>query len=345
MTLRYTLSFTLSATFVFGLEVPIPLTAPTGAQRVSGSFISLSIEQDRWTDWSGTTSRNEFFFNVLDNLKQITGEAPRIRVGANSQDRTNFNPGLQWVQQRFPNPSTTVPYPEAAEIVVGDAFYQTAYTCNLGCKPWGNNVTAAYLQAQSILKAFSSPAVRDANIVLDAITFGNEPDLYRNNGLRSSNYSSQQYTQEYAFSMGIIYVANAVLADISAVRSRGLDNILGETNSYACHGAPGVSNAAGAVLWTLDYALFATQIGISRVFFHEGIGYKYNLIQPISLTRSILDGSPLPSPAPAHVQPQYYAAVVVAEALGSGGNTLVLEVMIDHPQILDTLFIQEGIGP
>lgn len=40
----------------------------------------------------------------------------------------------------------------------------------------------------------------------------------------------------------------------------------------------GVSNTAGGALWALDYSLFATQVGISRLHFHEGIGYKYNFV-------------------------------------------------------------------
>jgi hypothetical protein len=67
-------------------------------------------------------------------------------------------------------------------------------------------------------------------------------------------------------------------SDISATLQNGLEYVLGETNSYSCHGAPGVSNTAGAALWALDYALYASQIGVSRVHFHEGIGYKYNLV-------------------------------------------------------------------
>lgn len=67
--------------------------------------------------------------------------------------------------------------------------------------------------------------------------------------------------------------------DIAAVKNVGLEYVLGETNSYSCHGAPGVSNTAGAALWGLDYALFSTQLGISRVYFHEGIGYKYNFVR------------------------------------------------------------------
>jgi hypothetical protein len=67
-------------------------------------------------------------------------------------------------------------------------------------------------------------------------------------------------------------------ADIAAAKAHGLEYILGETNSFSCHGAPGVSNSAGAALWTLDYLLFAPQAGASKVYFHEGIGFKYNLV-------------------------------------------------------------------
>lgn len=83
--------------------------------------------------------------------------------------------------------------------------------------------------------------------------------------------------------------------DISASVSRGLTYIFGETNSYSGHGAPGtvltffrgvctvmvpagVSNAAGAAIWALDYALQAATHGIRRVYFHEGIGFSYNLV-------------------------------------------------------------------
>lgn len=72
--------------------------------------------------------------------------------------------------------------------------------------------------------------------------------------------------------------------DIAAVKQKGLIYVLGETNSYSCHGAPGVSNTAGAALWGLDYALLAGQLGITRVYFHQGIGYKYNFVR-----RSLLE--------------------------------------------------------
>ena len=52
-----------------------------------------------------------------------------------------------------------------------------------------------------------------------------------------------------------------------------------ETNSVACHGAPGVSNSAGSALWAIDYTLRAATRGIRQAFFHQGIGYKYNFVR------------------------------------------------------------------
>lgn len=74
-------------------------------------------------------------------------------------------------------------------------------------------------------------------------------------------------------------------------------NFSSETNSYSCHGAPGVSNTAGAALWTLDYTLFASQIGVSRVHFHEGIGYKYSLVKILfPITHLIMLSAPAVDP-------------------------------------------------
>jgi len=66
---------------------------------------------------------------------------------------------------------------------------------------WGlnlgqNNLTAAFLEAQSLVKAFASPPIKDAGIVLEAIEIGNEADLYSNNGARPRTFTSTQYVTE-----------------------------------------------------------------------------------------------------------------------------------------------------
>ncbi|KAK7032967.1 glycoside hydrolase family 79 protein [Favolaschia claudopus] len=397
---------------VFALTITIPRAPDENAPFVSKSLISFSIEQDRWPDWAGSS----FFLNTLENIRGITGAPPDIRIGANSEDKTNFSFDVKYAEALFPAPSATVPYPEATNITVGNGFYQLIQRMPRGTHvTWGVplgplNATAAVLEAKAIMNAFNSPVCKAAGITLDYLEIGNEADLYKNNGFRPSSYSSSQYVQEWTalatnvsnavklsktgtkflvgsfagssskttgFSPQAIYSEGVLesepgsliaafsehhysgsfcagnggllsdlmtkstirtnitiyTTDVEATHARGLDYILGETNSYACHGAPGVSNTAGAALWGLDYALFSTQIGISQVFFHVGIGFKYNLIQPISLTRSILDGSPLPSPSPPHVQPLYYANVIAAELRGSQAKVQISEISIDHPQI------------
>ncbi|KAJ7227044.1 glycoside hydrolase family 79 protein [Mycena pura] len=415
---------TLLIPLVLGDTVPIPLSAGN-APTLPGNFISLSIEQDRWLEWSGNTSRNSFFFNTLDNIVAITGTNPTIRIGADSEDHTNFNPNLQFVQQAFPPPTTTVPYPEATSIVAGPGFYQAAKFLPSGTGvTWGvnfggKNMTTVFLETQAIVNAFASSAIQDAGITLDFLELGNEADLYNSNGLRASSYNVAQYTTEWiSFATNLTKTANlagsdtklwggafagsshsttgfspqgifannilsstpggfittisqhhysgsfcsgnegllqdlmtkatirsnlsSFSSDITATKAKGLDYVFGETNSYSCHGAPGVSNTAGAALWTLDYALFASQIGISKVFFHDGVGYKYNLIQPVVLTRSTLDGSTLSTPQQPHVQPQYYAAIVAAEAIGDSGHTQALEISINDTRISGYAFYESG---
>lgn len=63
-----------------------------------------------------------------------------------------------------------------------------------------------------------------------------------------------------------------------------LITVCSETNSVACQGAPGVSNTAGAALWTIDYALQAATLGIKELFFHEGIGFRYNFVSIVHST-------------------------------------------------------------
>lgn len=73
------------------VDVTIPLTTPSAAVSVAPDLVSLSIEQDRWDFWAGTTKQNEFFYNALDNLVQITNSPPFVRIGADSEDHTDFS--------------------------------------------------------------------------------------------------------------------------------------------------------------------------------------------------------------------------------------------------------------
>ncbi|VDC07219.1 unnamed protein product [Peniophora sp. CBMAI 1063] len=132
--------------------------------------------------------------------------------------------------------------------------------------------------------------------------------------------------------------------DIALVHQHGLKYVLGETNSFSCHGAPGISDTAAAALWAIVYTLQAPKVGIERLFFHNGVGFKYNFFQPVTLTRDIETGASLSSPLPPHVQPAYYAALVVAEAIGNSGATTIAELdLLTNPQIAGFAFFDGGI--
>ncbi|KIJ66772.1 glycoside hydrolase family 79 protein [Hydnomerulius pinastri MD-312] len=409
--------FALVAPFVSAIDVSVPLIAPQGAPSVAPDLVSLSIEQDRWIDWAGTTERNQFFYNALDNMVQITQSPPFIRIGADSEDHTDFSYDIEYEEDIFPASTAVTPYPEATNITVGQKFYDIISYLPYGTRVhWGvnlrqYNLTAAYLETKALISAFESPAVKENGITLNFIEVGNEADLYYSNGGRNSSWSVFEYVTEWVqfatnvsetaglsktsftkligaafagsshnnisgfspqaiFADGILETTpgsliatisqhqysgsfctggGAVLQDlmtksyirgnitvftpdINATFANGLEYILGETNSMSCHGAPDVSNTAGAALWALDYSLFSTQVGISRLHFHEGIGYKYNFIQPVTLNYSILDGSPI-TPLPPHVQAPYYAAIIAAEAIGSSGTTQIVELAIDENDV------------
>ncbi len=74
------------------LSVSVPIIAPSNSQALVSTVLSFSIEQDRWPDWVGIDSRNQFTFNALQNFAELTGQPPNIRVGANSEDHTIWSP-------------------------------------------------------------------------------------------------------------------------------------------------------------------------------------------------------------------------------------------------------------
>lgn len=143
-TLYHILSLLLIGQLASCLDISIPLKAPAAALHLSQSLVSFSIEPDRWTEWVGTTSRNDFLFNTLDNLNQLTGMPPQIRIGGNSQDHLNFgdnvkvlflficgvkslaNRTFQFSESIFPAVTAQIPYPEASNVTVGDAYYESA---------------------------------------------------------------------------------------------------------------------------------------------------------------------------------------------------------------------------
>lgn len=83
---------TVSAGDVTAVNVSIPVVAPTKSQPLASTLLSFSIEQDNWPDWSGIDARNEFTYSALQNFARLTGQPPKLRVGADSEDHTVWSP-------------------------------------------------------------------------------------------------------------------------------------------------------------------------------------------------------------------------------------------------------------
>jgi hypothetical protein len=71
----------------------------------------------------------------------------------------------------------------------------------------------------------------------------------------------------------------------------------------------------------VDNALQAASVGIQQMHFHHGVGYRYNLFQPIA---GADDGVGLSSRP--HILPAFYGTLVVNEAIGSSGQSCVSEI-------------------
>ena len=67
--------------------------------------------------------------------------------------------------------------------------------------------------------------------------------------------------------------------------------------------------------------LYSASLGVSRCHMQDGVGYRYNLIQPVG---GYEDGSGIMDRP--HIMPLYYAFLIVAEAVGNSGHSVIAEL-------------------
>lgn len=68
------------------INITIPPYEPKLARIVPKSLVGISIEMDRWIDWSGPAvgEPNKLVNQLLGNLANYTGQAVPLRVGGES---------------------------------------------------------------------------------------------------------------------------------------------------------------------------------------------------------------------------------------------------------------------
>ncbi|KAH8994819.1 hypothetical protein EDB92DRAFT_1934109 [Lactarius akahatsu] len=316
------------------------LTAPSSAQVLLRSLVS-----------------NTIFFNTLDNLRGLAGEPVVIRIGANSEDRTNFDPSVS-VQPVLMN----VDVCNSEFLELSTMVPCLGITSHLGGQ---FNLATASLEATAIANAFASLPFNDLDVTLEAIEVGNEADLYISNRVRDSSFDVQQYVSQWtAFTENVTAAVNDVLGKRVPLQGAAFAEP-SHTAAYivpcgfadqavcsrpslvqSCHGllqdhysgsfcagthgvlqdfisksGTGATPRAGAALWGLDFALLAGQLGITRVYF-QNLGHKYNF------------------PLASHIQSLYYAGIIAAEAIGPSVLTRVFELEIKDTRVFGHVFFE-----
>ncbi|EJT96791.1 hypothetical protein DACRYDRAFT_112412 [Dacryopinax primogenitus] len=185
------------------------------------------------------------------------------------------------------------------------------------------NASLPYGQPTFQLFAFANPSARANFSISGALNAGvAAPERLR--GLaRIASEHHYQWSTKIADLMSKSIISSQLdqfSPEISAAQKAGLQFEFGETGSVGGHGAPGVSNVAGSVIWAVSYTFQALTRGVKRLYFHNGLCYRYNFFQPVS---SCADDTHLSG---AHILPMYHLLLVVAEALSYPGPVRVGEL-------------------
>ncbi|KAI1496008.1 hypothetical protein F5X99DRAFT_425265 [Biscogniauxia marginata] len=182
------------------LALASPVLTKTVSQPLDG-FVSYSIEFSSFPDFAGNKSHpNEFSNNLLDNIGNLTGTKPYIRVGGNTQDFAIYNPDLTIALNGTYNLSRSADYPTTIEI--GPSFFESYTTWpdvkfshgfNLG----GNNDSRRWDTLIQTVPLACKALGKDRLYLWE---YGNEPDLFSTNAqspVRSLEWNESDYVAEW----------------------------------------------------------------------------------------------------------------------------------------------------
>jgi hypothetical protein len=156
-------------------------TAPGVA--IPPTFMGLSHEWGNAQSFMGdsTNGVNSIYRQLLANLTAYGSGPILLRIGGDSTD-----------SRGEPTATTLQPFAEVAKAL------NAKFT--LGVNLGSHDLNLAVDQATAYIKQMPAGSVQ-------AIEIGNEPDLYANNGIRSSTYTFQEYLGEYStWKQGIVPV-------------------------------------------------------------------------------------------------------------------------------------------
>ncbi|TKA76148.1 hypothetical protein B0A49_03722 [Cryomyces minteri] len=173
---------------------PVDHRGNTTAITVSGSvphhagtpleaFVSYSIEFAFFPDFAGNSSEpNTFSNNLLNNLGNLQGTKPYIRVGGNTQDYALYDSSLKTATFGIVNANRSVDYPTS--LSVGPSYFESYTT-------WPNT---KFIHGFNLGKN----ALESGRLLYWEL--GNEPDLFKTSAqgiVRPASWNEQDYVSEW----------------------------------------------------------------------------------------------------------------------------------------------------
>jgi len=251
------------------LAIVVPSSPPSGAVPIDPSLLSVSIEFFTLPGYTQIEATN----NCLDNLAELRGARPAVRIGGTTQDRATYDPNLQSAV----NYTVASPADAPASLTYGPSFFTLAGQLQ-------SDVTLGLNRQLNDQAASLAAAVQAKNTMnnLFAFELGNEPEFYASNSPiipkgQSWNQDTDAVSEKAWFSafsssvgnmfQGAVYLswsAGGLLTRIGSGGARFLKSI--SRHSYpqsACGGTstnlPSLMSHSGIVSYTRQYNTEAAQ--------------------------------------------------------------------------------------
>ncbi|KAK0618177.1 hypothetical protein B0T17DRAFT_618803 [Bombardia bombarda] len=238
----------------------------TTSNEVFDGYVSYSIELSSFPEFAGNNSHpNTFSDTLLNNIGNIIGTKPYVRVGGNTQDYALYNASLPYALNGTVNPARSPDYPTT--IYIGPSFFESYNTFpgvkfthgfNLGL---GGNRSDGW---QTLLDTVPLACQALSGGKLLWWEYGNEPDLFSTSSqgpVRPSTWNETTYVAQWL---------NGTRAIKSLIEEHCPDLATNDTYGYFAPSFGGVGNRLKAqITWADgmntdgDVKLFSTHNYIS----------------------------------------------------------------------------------
>ncbi|KAK0615094.1 hypothetical protein B0T17DRAFT_646477 [Bombardia bombarda] len=346
-------------------------TAPSSpiSQPHTPQFVSYSFEPAFWTEFFGEpSSPRNLTFTLLNHL-HARGARPIVRTGGITMDSMTYNPNLTLSAVRTENGKggiyrTTGLAAAAYTHQRGKiAYYELGNEpTNYPTARWQGSTAAYVSQWRNFTSQIDISSTHNAShgkwwassATTDVTPLKVRPSDLIPAGINSTGQVGQYSIHSYAFATcdpardRLATTANVLnhtsllrYADVEiypsakAAMDTGAQWVVGEFNSIACSGKPGVSDTFAQALWTADVELIYAVRNASSVHLHQGAtllfqsnqqsntpgddgtpGFSsYSLLYPVNSTKR----------GEARVLPVFVSQLLVVEALAGGGRIAALK--------------------